>query len=190
MSEQQQAQRKQATPKSFTVEFGDDGNRTIMIATLRERVRGSWSLAKLHARPQGGRDVGRVMTAMPNIPGLRMRVHMSGKVEIFDPLENQPDVLDQINRVRRQATAIYDGRPAQAVPRREMTLDRNRLTTLVLELKRKAESGSCHLVDGTEFPPDDALSGKRLFDPMNSGRKPMYHEEFEGWAERIDRNST
>jgi hypothetical protein len=41
-----------------TVEFGDPNNRTITINCLRQRVRGSWSLGKLHARPEGGRDVG------------------------------------------------------------------------------------------------------------------------------------
>ena len=176
----------------FTVEFGDPNNRTCVVNCLRLKVRGSWSLAKLHARPEGGRDVGSAMTAMPDIPGLRMTVLPRDKKAIlFDPLEEDSERLRRINSISERARAIFRGAPWTFVDRSEHTLNDDTLKTLVMELVRKVESKCCHVVDGKlpTIEQVEGMPGRLLFDPWNNGRKPTYVDQVEDWQQGLDRQS-
>lgn len=189
MSNQQQQQQQQQKPSaitSFTVEFGDDTNRSVIVSTTRQHLRGHWGLAKLYARDGGGPDAGRAMSAMPEIPGIHMRVYSDGRVVTYDPLEDMPELLDRINRVMRSAAAIWSGQPITFVPRSETRLDRDHYTTLVEELKRKVESGTARVVTG-DWPAK--LPGRELFDVFSNGRKVKYKDQFEDWANALDRTT-
>lgn len=175
------------TLPKFEVEFGDENNRTIVINCLKLRLRGSFSVAKLHARGQGGRDVGSAMVAMPDIPGLRMIIDPAqGQAFVYDPLENQPEKIKAINNASARARSIRSD--VTFVPSQKISLNGDELKTLLLEVCSKVEGGSAELVRG-ELPSRadiESLRGRKLYDPWASGRKPKYTDEVDAWVQRID----
>lgn len=176
--------------ESFTVEFGDLHCRNHTINCFRLRVRGAWSVTRLHQRGIGGRDIGSAMANMPDIPGQRLRVDPRAmRATVFDPLADQPDLLDRINAVAQKARAFWKGVPFKAVPPVELGLTDDLLVTLLMELQRKRDAGNIVVVEG-RLPSVETiqkLAGRELYDPWNSGRKPKYADEVEGWSERLDR---
>lgn len=178
----------------FIVELGDDSNRTISLDTMRLRLRGDFSLSKLHKRKQGGRDVGQIMQQMPDIPGMRIMVdYHAQKCRIFDPLETPEykDVLVRVNQVAQEATAVKQSggkfTPVEAV---EHKLDKDKMKTLCLELVRLVEDKQARVVAG-ELPTEEqlaAMPGRKLFDPWNnSPRKPKYEDDAEAFYARADK---
>jgi len=190
MAEQATATAKQV--REFTVEFGDECNRTITINTLRLRVRGSWSLEALHRRPQGGRDVGAAMQSMPAIPGLRMKVVPRLKRAIlYDPLDERPELLDRINKVAR--TALHNATPYRPQERVEHNLTDDALKSLLRDLRMLQDE--CHalkVVEG-ELPDHEtiaALPGRELYDPWYSGHaQPRFRDDIEAWMRDMERRN-
>lgn len=174
---------------AFTVEFGDTYCRNGTLSCFRVRVRGSWSITKLHQRPIGGRDIGSAMSSMPAIPGQRLRVEPKEmKAYLEDPLEDEPELLETINAVAQKARSIWKGAPFKAVPTTELVLSPDLLVTLILELHRKLEAGQLTTVKG-KLPTAEMIEkipGRELYDPWNNGRKPTYADEVEGWHQRLD----
>jgi len=186
------AAKRSRTMAPFTVECGDDNNRTITINTLKLRLRGRWSQTTLHKRETGGRDLGNAMSAMPDIPGICIAVVPSRlKVLIFDPLETNVALTERINSVLSKAASVRtSGRPVTFVPRVEQTLDADTFKTLVLELAQKIESRSIIVVDGTMPTKQEAesLEGRRLNDPWNSSaRKPKYADQVAAYDSDVER---
>lgn len=187
--QQQQESRRKPRVGKIQVEFGDSNNRTITINCLREKVRGRFSISTLHARPEGGRDIGNAMSGMPDIPGLRMEIIASRKKAIlFDPLENDEDRLARINAAARRARAIFKGRDITFVRAREIELNDDLLKTLLLELWRKQQEHQLTVLDGELPDPEEIakLPGRELYDPWNNGRKPTYVEQVPEWHDKID----
>lgn len=175
--------------ETFTVEFGDVYCRNHTINCLRLSVRGAWSITRLHQRPIGGRDIGSAMSSMPAIPGQRLRVvpkEMRAFVE--DPLAEDPELMEHINRVCRNARSTYKGAPYTPVPTVEIQLSSDLLVTLVLELHRKAEAKCIEVVKGRlpTIEQVQKLPGRELYDPWNNGRKPTYVDEVAGWHQRLE----
>jgi len=134
--------------------------------------------------------LGPAMTGMPAIPGIRLRVKPSEmKAYLEDPLADQPELVDRINRVARGAPSIKarsaDWKP---VPTRTFTLTPDTLKTLILELLRKQEAKQIRMIKG-KLPSEqtiDRLEGRQLNDPWNSARKPRYADEVPAWREKLE----
>lgn len=175
----------------FTVEFGDTYCRNHSISTFRLKVRGAWSITRLHQRPIGGRDIGAAMSGMPAIPGQTLRVEPKEmKAYVEDPLQDDKDLLDSINSVAEKARSIWKGAPYKPVPTTELLLTNDLLKTLLMELLRKEKAGNITVTKG-RLPKVDAienLPGRELYDPWNNGKKPMYVDQVEGWQERLEAN--
>jgi len=176
------------TVAEFTVEFGDAKNRSVLIKTIRQTVRGHFSLSKFYSSDQGGRDVGPAMQRTPDIPGLFMCVSpKDSKVVIYDPWEKKQDMWDRLNAALKTAHAARGGIYGP-VERSEMILSQDQIKTLCHELAQKVEGGVARVVKGT-IPAAKQITGmpgRLLNDPMNSGRKPRYVDEVEGWEQRLD----
>jgi len=176
--------------ESFTVEFGDLYCRNHTINCFRLRVRGAWSVTRLHQRGIGGRDIGSAMANMPDIPGQRLRVDPRAmRATVTDPLADNPELLERVNGVSQKVRAFWKGVPFKPVPPAELTLTDDQLVTLLLELHRKREAGQIVVVEGRlpSLETIGKMDGRELFDPWNSGRKPKYADEVAGWSERLDR---
>lgn len=182
----------------FTVEVGDDSNRTITINTLTMRLRGRYSLSNLFSRkdPSGkrmtGRNVGDVMTQMPDIPGIRLEVDPGkSSVRIYDPLEGDKDRCDEINRVLSSAVSIGSS-SITFVPEKTVTLDKDQLKTLCIEVVQHVRENSARVVSGS-LPSQSAvnrLPGKKLYDPWSSDHtKPRYEEDVPEWQEQMRRRA-
>lgn len=173
----------------FVVEFGDVYCRNHSISCLHVKVRGSWSVTRLHQRPEGGRDIGSAMATMPAVPGLRLRLlPREMKAYLEDPLASSPELLAAINAAAKTARSIYKGAPYIPVPTGEFHLTADLLKTLLLELHRKLEVGQLEIIEG-RMPTLEAIAklpGRELYDPWNQGRKPRYVDEVEGWQQRLD----
>ena len=176
------------TMAEFTVEFGDKRNRSVIVATLRQEMRGHFSLRKLYETEEGGRDIGPSMQRVPDIPGLFLTVvPKECKAVVYDPWEKKPEMWDKLNAALAGAYAARSGKFGP-VDRQEMNLTPDQLKTLCFELAKKIEEGSARLVKGSLPTPKQlaSLPGRELFDPMNSGRKPRYVDEVEAWEQRLD----
>lgn len=188
-TKQQECPAAVARLQPITVEFGDVYCRNHTINTFRIKVRGAWSLTRLHQRPEGGRDIGAAMAAMPAIPGQRLRIEPKEmKAYIEDPLADEPELLDSINSIAQKARSIWKGAPYKPVPTTDLTLSPDHLKTLLYELLRKEQAQHITVIKGKLPDKDkiDELPGKELYDPWNNGRKPTYVEDVEGWQQRLE----
>ena len=191
MSDKQPEQEKQPEIRATVVlEFGDVHNRTITLNTLKLRVRGSFSIRSLAARPEGMRDVGTAMARMPEIPGQRIALDLRRKrYRIFDPLSKNKDLLDQINAVVKASPALVRGADYKACDTIDGELNDDQWKTLIGELMRKEKSNSVSVLEG-KLPTEaefEKMPGRRLNDPWNSSpRKPKYHDEMEEYQTAID----
>lgn len=180
--------------EAFTVEFGDNCCRNFTLNTFREgRIRGAWSVQRLHDRPEGGRDLGAAMSGMPAIPGIHLRVEPREMMAYLeDPLQDQPELLARINRVARRAPVL---KPRSAewkpVPTRKLPLNNDTLKTLLHELRRKQEAGQIRVVKGRMPATEtiDKLPGREMFDPWNSARKPTYRDEVPAWRKQVEQDN-
>lgn len=169
-----------------TLEFGDSWNRNIILDTLYETVlRGRFSLAGLHARTEekngkmvkiGGVTVSPELSVMPEVPGMRMTIDAKeSTARIFDPLEDDPELLDDINRVQSNITSL--GGKITFVKSVVRRLDEPTLKTLLREMCRLVEAKSATVVEGSlpKLKQIEKLPGRFLYDPaFKSQIKPRY----------------
>ena len=175
----------------FTIEFGDNKNRTIVIATIRQKARGHFSLRKFYQGDGGGRDIGPAMQRVPDIPGLFMRIKpKDGKAILYDPWEDKPEEWKRVNEALTTAHAARGGKYGPVL-RSEMSLTPDQMKTLVLEAVRLVEDDMARVVKGAlpTAKQIEKMPGRQLFDPLNSGRKPRYVEDVAEWEQRIDSGS-
>ena len=174
----------------FTIEFGDLYGRNQSINTFRiTKVRGRFSLADMHSRPEGSYPVGDGMSAMPSVPGIHMEVDTTKKTaRLYDPLSDEPALLRRVNAVMSDNSI---GKP-NIGPDEESTLqlDDDTLKSLLYELIRKQESGSIRMIAGSLPKKEevDAMPGFELNDPWNSsGYKPKYKKDQEAYARNLEK---
>lgn len=175
--------------QAVTVEFGDVYCRNHTINTFRLKVRGAWSITRLHQRPGGGRDIGAAMSSMPAIPGQTLRIEPKElKAYVEDPLSENESLLETVNSVAQKARSIWKGAPYKAVPTVELVLSEDLLKTLLFELLRKQAAGQIDVLKG-KLPSAETiekLPGRELYDAWNNGRKPTYVDEVGGWHRRLE----
>lgn len=177
--------------REFTVEFSTPNCGRVTINTLQLVVEGEFSIPKLHARDGGCRNANVDMARMPEIPGCRMKVVPRTKtVTLFDPIENDPKLLARVNDAARRAHLKGDERWAKRMEKVEHKLDDDRFKSLMRDLVQLREGNALKVVDG-EMPTMEQvneLPGRVLFDQWNnSPTKPVYADEFQDWARRVDR---
>lgn len=164
-------------PNTFTIEFGNENNQMLAVSVFKEKYRGWWRLSNLRS------DVGSRITKMPNIPGQRMAVDIKNmKVEVFDPLEDDPALLAQIDAAMSHQDLKLKSREGklEPVPRVKKTVTPDQMVTLLMDLKRKLNRGYCEIVSG-KFPSHEQIKsvrGREIYDPWNSSHyKPRYKDE-------------
>ena len=173
---------------SFTVEFGDDRNRTITLNVTRQQVRGKFSLLNLMRGEGGARQVGEKMSGMPDIPGIRMKVEPKElRFTLYDPLEKKPELLQQINGVLKRGLIV--GTESTFVPKVEQLLSLDEMKSLLMELDQKRDSGCLEVVQG-ELPLKgelESLPGDELYDPWSSNpNKPPLKKDADAWRRRVE----
>lgn len=180
----------------FVVEFGDDSNRSVRVAIVAMQLRGRFTRQNCYAKDGGGRPMGQAIQRMPDIPGQRLAMRPlpkkpgSSQVLIFDPLENDPALLREINQVM-SASMIAKGAASTFIPRSEIELDPHQTKSLLLELNRQQKAGKiCEVVDG-HLPNEEEISlmpGQELYDTWsNNPRKPRFVKDVEEWEQRLER---
>ena len=174
----------------FTVEFGDAYGRNQFISSLRERVRGRFSLSDMHARPEGCYSVGDAMSVMPEVPGVHMQVDTSKKtVRLYDPLEDDTPRMRRIASVLKDNMLGFDGQLG-AMPEKVMTLTDDVLKTLLAELIRKRKNKSLWVKEGNLPSTEDLdkLPGHVLNDPNSSSSlKAKYKKDAREFAEKLEK---
>lgn len=177
-------------PQKFTVELGNSRNSKITIDTLKSRFRGHFSLAKLHNRPGGGRDVG-AMSAMPEIQGIHLEVDPTqSTVRIYDPLIDKKEVLDQVNGVL--ARNGIKGSGFKAIEETTRKLNENELKTLCIELRLRVEQKKAKVREGV-LPTDEQIErmpGEELFDPWSeSHTQPKLKKDWPAYARKVQQTA-
>lgn len=184
-------------PAPYQVEMGDDKCRTISLDHLRLRLRGRWS------RSNFKRDLG-ILNNMPDIPGLVVAINPKrSQLRIYDPLEEDPKLLAQINAVATSGEGVMIKSIFAKfvhVPAVEHKLDEDTLVSLMLEVARKHYGPSpCMMeVRGSGRIPSEeeikdlqacgALKGRELFDPWsNSQDKPRFADDLKNFMDKWDK---
>lgn len=184
-------------PAPFQVEMGDDKCRTISLDHLRLRLRGRWS------RSNFKRDLG-ILNNMPDIPGLCLAINpKQSKLRIYDPLEEDKRLLDQINAVASSGEGVMIKSVFAKfvhVPAAEHKLDDDLLVSVMLEVARKYHGPSPCMreVRGSGRVPTEAeikdlqasgaLTGRELFDPWsNSQDKPKFADDLKNFMDKWDK---
>ena len=191
----EQAVQQQTKPLSaanrlpeFTVEFGDDSNRTITLDVFQTRVRGRWQRDKIIGRVLGA------MGQMPDIPGIRMRVvPKEKKVVLYDPLDEDAKLMSRINATWSACQVISTGQPFRGLQDGEHSMGEHQMRddefkTLLFELRRKEESGALRVIEG-RIPDEEAIeqiAGRKLYDLWNRGRHPKYEDEVPEWITGLE----
>ena len=181
----------------FTVECGDDRNRgMISFDALRLRLRGRWDKSKFY-RANGARQIGELMSKMPDTPGIRLTVtRRSMTLRIFDPLEEDKALLDKVQKAMDDVHAVkQSGRKIGAWPEAVHKLDEHQLKSVLLEISRKVhapvDQACMFAVMGSTVPTLAQLEnypGRELYDPWsNSVDKPMFTDQLAEWSDRWER---
>lgn len=165
--------------------FGDDSNRQITINTIKERVRGAFSLRNVKRQASNG------MAAMPDIPSELMMLDWDTQsYTITDPLKKNVALMQQVNHACNQSRVIRGAEYRAMDDRSGECRDKDKWFTLVDEMRRKHEAGIVQIVEG-RLPTEEEMRqipGKRLHDPWNSSRmKAEYHEDQLEYARGLDR---
>ena len=190
MSEQSDNSNKRQPPHvgPFEIEFDAHNNAGVRISTMKENFRGRFALTKLGQRMT---TVGSAMVAMPDIPGIRFRVMPKDRtIEIYDPLTDDPNLVNEVNRVMKNAM-VAAGAPYGPVATRRQRFSADMFKTLLIELRNgmEAPKPACRVTKG-EMPTRsqiDSLPGRQLHDPGNmGGRQCKYKDEVDAWEQRID----
>lgn len=182
--------KKIADLPSFTVEFGNVNNSDFHLSSLqRKKVRGEWSVMNFHRRPKGGRDIGSKMSAMPELPGQRLEViFRDHTIRIFDPLEDDPELLAKASRVGKKAGLVSTA--WKPVPEEHRVLNPDEMQTLVDELQRMLTNEYVKLVSG-KMPSVEEMrqrQGRILYSPATrNAYKPKYQDEAHEWLMEINR---
>ena len=182
---------KAAWPAEFTVEFGDDCNSNFVISSFAgQMIRGRWSLSVLFARDGGGPDVGQAMSAMPEHPGLRLKISpQQGKALLYDPLEKDKKLLEKVSNVRKKAM-LTGNVETTFVPETPYTLDVDRMKTLCSQIADMQGWGKICGVPKGRIPTAkeiDKMPGELLNDMGNSNRhKPIYAKDYDAWARGLE----
>lgn len=174
----------------FTVEFGDAYGRNQYISSLRERVRGRFSLSDMHARPEGCYSVGDAMSVMPEVPGIHMEVDTNKKTaRLYDPLEDDTPRMMRVASILKNNMLGFDGQLGTA-PERVVKLTDDVLKTLIAELIRRRENKSLWVKEGNlpSMEDLDKLPGHVLNDPNNSSTmKAKYKKDAREFAANLEK---
>lgn len=172
------------------VEFGDDYNRTITLNTIKQPVRGKFSLVNLAKRKEGAADYIGKMAGMPDIPGMRLGLDFrKQKYKLYDPLARPENasLLKQINAVYKKG--VSGGAEFGPVETQMGEMNDDQWKTLLIELVNKKEAKCLRVVDGRlpTIKQIAKMKGRRLADPWNSSKQiPTYHDELPAYAEKLD----
>lgn len=165
------------------IEFGDDRNRVFAWGPTMEILRGAWSRRNLHSD-----ELVEDLAAMPDIPGIRIRMSYERKLAvIYDPLalESNKDVCEKIARIIFDRFRRREG-PAKPVERRNMDVDD--LKTWLYGMRRRLDSNSARLIVG-DLPSLDQIAnlpGRTRIEMYNSSsRACKWKEEFDRYTDAI-----
>jgi hypothetical protein len=174
-----QKQSRRVNVESFTVEFGGDiGCSDYQIVAIHTRVRGRFSKAAM------GADAARLgsLAAMPDVPGICLTLNpRDRKAVLFDPLENDPQLLNQVTAVWRNSNPLHGGGAFGYVKRKELMLGEHQFKTLVIEVYRRHQAGHVRVMKGTmpSWETIESMPGREIYDPGDTitQRKERYVDE-------------
>lgn len=131
---------------SFTVEMGDDKNRSFIFLPTTITMRGAYYRHNNSPLSFGDNP----MANMPDIPGERITVTYekdgtTASAITFDPLSRDEKLLERVNQVHKAAF----GKGISPVPSRSYELDQLDFNTWVWHIARLVEKGDARVVEGT-----------------------------------------
>jgi hypothetical protein len=158
------------------IELGDERNRIFAWGPTMELLRGMWTRKNLHSD-----ELVEELAAMPDIPGMRIRVSVERKLAIlYDPLSH-PDnkvLCDKISAIIFARFRKKEG-PAATTERRD--LDADDIKTWLYCMARRRDAGQCRVTVG-DLPPTVAierLPGRIRIEAYNSSaRACKWKEDF------------
>mgnify|MGYP003111461454 FL=1 len=178
----------------FSVEADTPRNGDLLLASITgERLRGRIESNKTVTDQRTGQkmtpiDQAAGLATLPMVPGHILKVNPAEySYEIVDPLAEDESKLDTVNR-----GLIAKGlQPVQGVPKRQGTLDKDRMKTLCREVYHILNADEARWVSGPKFTLDDvdALPGNYLLNPGSQvpNTQPRYEKDFEAWKDNLNR---
>jgi hypothetical protein len=135
-------------------------------------------------------DQARDSVGLPRIPGQQLHIHPAeGRVEIIDPLCEDPQMCERITKWLRNRTGFTSTTPIKGVAKREEKLDIHRMKTLCREVLHIVTCGEARKIRGPL--PDqqdiDDMPGYYLLNPgIRTGTtQPVYEKDWAAWVEAL-----
>jgi len=191
-------QRQADTVLPWTVEARHPRNCDLYIQGLEGvRLRGCVRPTKQVFTRENGEQVtatapAGLINGLPNeIPGMRLHVDPArGMYKVTDPLRDDEDMCDRIRRAMTKSQVTVSNK-IRGMPPKEGRLDRDRIKTLVREMRWLVEADEARVVEGI-LPTEEAMNampGDYLTDPRGGSqwRQPRYERDMQAWVDGLNR---
>lgn len=195
MAEKKLEPTETSTVSPFGVEIDHHRNDDVMLQAIPgARLRSSIDSNKGAVNQRGetviplDQSIG--MSGLSKIPGQQIHVNPKSKAyAIIDPLNDDSNALEKLNRFLRSKGILARDASVKAVPKNEGTLDQHRMKTLVRELRWLVQSGDARVVGGRLPDQDDidSLPGEYLLNPGSrvQNTQPMFEKDYESYLSRL-----
>jgi len=178
----------------------DPGNKDLLVQSIPGcRLRGKLGPARPFKDSKGKErmsvDESTFMGACPITPGMRLFVNPEKLTYmIVDPLCDDESLCIRIKKflAERGIDTNPDSNKVDGVETQKGTLDRDRMKTLIREMRNFIDASHAKVVKGT-VPTMEAieeLPGNFLLNPFSGGAtnfQPRYEKDFPKWVESLSR---
>lgn len=181
---------------AFVIEADHPRNSTLLIQAvpgirLRSALSSSRTVTDMHSGEEMVPvDQAQGLGSFPPMPGMQLAVNPAKcEVAVYDPLEDNEDLLDKFNRRLKARYGSASG--VKPVPSQVVKCDTHQMKTLVRECLWLLQAGEAKLVKGPRFSMEevDELPGRYLLNPgaQIANMQPRYEDEMAEWTSNLNR---
>lgn len=165
------------------IELGDDRNRSFAWGLTMEILRGGWTRKNLHSD-----ELVEELAAMPDIPGIRIRLNVERKTAlIYDPL-GLPDNKALSDKIAAIIFARFRVRQGPASPNERRDFDADDVKSWLYCMARRRDAGQARVTVG-DLPPTsvvERMPGRIRVEAYNSSaRACKWKEDFDKHVDAI-----
>jgi len=165
------------------IELADERNRSFSWGLTMEILRGGWSRRNLHSD-----ELVEDLAAMPDIPGLRIRLNTERKLAvIYDPL-GLPDNKALADKISNIIFARFRVRQGPAAPNERRDLDADDIKSWLYCMARRRDANECRVTVG-DLPATsriERMPGRIRVEAYNSSaRACKWKEDFNAHVDAI-----